>query len=393
MTSIFRSIVHSSFRRSIQIGSFVQQILNNTWVFLTGLADFTFTRAGDQFGINSGGVLVKSSANNAAFIDGEGVLLEGARTNLAERSNEFDDAAWVKTDGATATADQAIAPDGTLTADLLDISAANSFIIQPHTFTAVPHAYSIWLRAVSGTGTYPINWFDGTHHRVNVNLTTTWQRFEIKFTPLAVGGFIYPGDSRLASTLTTAYAWGAQLEVGSFRSSNITTAGATATRSATSLIRAWPFPANGISGQIKVRPQFDGTDNKGGFVGMLALVDSAGAATNNLELIYNSTSDSILLSKDVGGAGVNATKSGIGYSAGDLLNIRFRASDAGLTLWVNALAKVENTTADAKLDWPSLLDDILVGVRDLGTLPSFQAVESHRIWNEAKSDSFLEALV
>ena len=51
----------------------------------------------------------------------------GARRveNTFSSSQAFDNAYWFKLDSATATANQAVAPDGTMTADLIDISSAS----------------------------------------------------------------------------------------------------------------------------------------------------------------------------------------------------------------------------------------------------------------------------
>jgi len=171
--------------------------------------------------------IIKTASANVARFEAGGYLCENAATNLALHSEEFDDADWGKNNGSTATADQAASPDGTVNAALLDISAADAFIFQGFsTDIGDSFSYSIWLRSVSGTGTWPINWQDGaTHHRELVTLTTAWQRFSIEFTNSATTTVnIYPGDSRIGTnTLDTCYAWGAQLEEGDGPTSYIKT--------------------------------------------------------------------------------------------------------------------------------------------------------------------------
>jgi hypothetical protein len=54
---------------------------------------------------------------NPDTLESEGILIESASTNLAIRSQEFDNANWSKAKG-TLTANAGIAPDGTLTMDL-----------------------------------------------------------------------------------------------------------------------------------------------------------------------------------------------------------------------------------------------------------------------------------
>jgi hypothetical protein len=289
----------------------------------------TFTRTGDQFGIDSGGDLVKSTTDNAAFVFGEGVLLEGARTNLF----------------------------------------LNSFVpvTQTVTVTAVPHTLT-----VKGTGSITVS---------GVGAGTSSEGSPLTLTPTA-GGLICTITGSLDNV---------NLEAASFGSSFIETFGATATRSATSLTRAWPFPKNGISGQIKVRPQFDDTDNKPSTeAGLLALYSSS---TNFLQLIYHSTTGRITLNKRVSaGTQVFLDQSANTYNKGDLLNIRFKQDTSGIHLWINGLGKISNTSGDAPIDFSEVLNSIAGDAKAGNINQSFQTVESQRIWNEAKSDDFLESL-
>jgi len=326
MTSIFRSIVHGSISRSIQIGSFVQQVLSNTWVFLTGIADFTFTRTGDQFGIDSGGNLVKATTGVSAHIFGEGILLEGARTNLF----------------------------------------LNSFVPATQTITVAAVAHTI---TVKGTG-------DITVTGVGAGVAT--EGSPLTLIPTA-GGLICTVNGTLANV---------NVEVGAFGSSFIETFGATATRSATTLTRAWPFPANGISGQIKVRPIADSDVDT---TTRTFLYFSDGTSSNELRIVLEAT-NTIGLFKILGGVGASLRKTSTPYSGGDLLNIRFRADSTGINLWFNADAKQSLTTGVAPTDWVSKLSQIEVATYRGTSQIQFQTAESLRIWNEAKSDSFMENL-
>jgi hypothetical protein len=181
--------------------------------------------------------------------------------------------------------------------------------------------------------------------------------------------------------------WGGQLEDSSFATSYSKTEGSTATRSATSQTRAWPFPSNGISGQIKPTVQFDEADDKGSDV--LLFEASDGTADNYLRITFDQTNDQIHLTKKVsGGTEVVASTiaTNLNYTDGDQLNIRFRANDSdGISLEVNSETRVDVGTGDAKTEWSTLMDKIELH-------PAFVAVESLNIWNEAKSDEFLTAL-
>jgi hypothetical protein len=320
-------------RKSIQLGSAVQQVLSNTWVFLTSTADFTFSRASDQYGIDSGGNLVKSTTDVSAHIFGEGILLEAAATNLV----------WDSFNPAT----------------------------QTRTVTAVEHTLTI-----RGTGSVTLS---------GVGTGTATEAAPLTFTPTA-GGL----------TMTVAGSVEVmQLETGAFGTSFIETpAGASATRADTSLTRAWPFPANEISGQIKVRPQFDGTDNKGSFLRALTIQPSAdsGSDNNSLQVFFSQTASQVSLGHRDGLGAFNQIDVPVSFNAGDLLNIRFRKSSSGIKFWVNAEAPAENSgITGGFLNAP---DTIAVANRRVaGPLQKAGgSYESLRIWNTALPDSTLEAL-
>lgn len=402
MTSIFRSIVHSSFRRSIQIGSFVQQVLSNTWVFRTTTADFTFTRAGDQYGIDSSGDLVLSTTDVSAHVFGEGILLEAARTNLLERSEDLNDAVWTKRGTLVVTTNDATAPDGTVTADKIEgLNTGTNDIFQlMSTFSSdVSYAPSIYVKRISTTGEFNFqNPADNLKGRWLVDMSLlpdAWVRLDpslaavteaTSFSSAGTSGGVHIQGA--AGGSLSMHVWSAQAENNvTFPSSRIKTLGATATRSATSMTRAWDFPANGITGQIKPTVNFDEADDKGSDV--LLFEASDGTADNYLRITFDQTNDQIHLTKKVsGGAEVVASTiaTNLNYTDGDQLNIRFRANDSdGISLEVEGETRVDVGTGDGATDWATLMDQIELH-------PAFVAVESLHIWNESKSDAFLEAL-
>jgi hypothetical protein len=71
-----------------------------------------------------------------------------ARVNLLTHSEQFDNAAWTKL-GASVTANSAVAPDGTSTADALveDTSTGTHQVRQDFTTAAVPYAFSVYAKA------------------------------------------------------------------------------------------------------------------------------------------------------------------------------------------------------------------------------------------------------
>lgn len=219
-------------------------------------SDFiTFTRASSATYMDSDG-LIKTAATNAPRIEYDsngirkGLLIEEARTNILIRSEEFDNAQWTKNNFGTVglppvvTANQAIAPDGTLTADRIVFDAVDSTgqsdvsNSSATSLTGVCTA-SVWLKAESGTPTVQLRIdFSGGSHAENFVLTNEWQRYVVTM-PSGLSGAVNVNrfsirlrPSTGTSISATVLAWGAQLEAGSFPTSYIPTAGAAAIRAA-----------------------------------------------------------------------------------------------------------------------------------------------------------------
>jgi hypothetical protein len=248
----------------------------------TGQNLVTFTRASSGTYVGSDG-LIKTATNNEARFDHNpttreslGLLVEESRTNLLLRSEEFDNASWTTNKSAiTVTANQALAPDGTTTAESLvpdsgvtvGPSGTNSFIRQDITkaASAITYTLSFYAKAfgyaairivqrdsASSTnfGAVTFSLSDGSilngptaagtftsASASTVALANSWYRCQLTFTTgteTANRILVVPATSTNTSANGTSgvYLWGAQLEAGSFPTSYIPTTGSTVTRSA-----------------------------------------------------------------------------------------------------------------------------------------------------------------
>ncbi len=194
--------------------------------------------------VNSSG-LIETATNNIPRIDyasGSGnILVEPASTNLLKYSEDFTARSGVGSlNNVTVTSNATTDPTGGNNGSLVTLSA-NAYANKNITMTANETTYSIYLKSPTVAGTYPLNWFDGSHHRQLVNVTTEWQRIQITFTPNAgssVSRFVYFGDNRggLGETLSSVYVWGGQVENKEYASSYIPTTSTPITRSAESYL-------------------------------------------------------------------------------------------------------------------------------------------------------------
>lgn len=200
---------------------------------------------------------------NPATGESLGFLVEGASTNLALRSEEFDNASWTKSNSSV-TANQAISPDGTKSADLLLDNATNGTHSTTQTMTLTANTtYTLSVFAKMTSNRYLIlqtsnvaNWsaeaktvFDLQIGVVASSLLTDysienvgggWYRCSITATfgaATTIGGLnIFTSEvgtlSSYSGTGKGVYIWGAQIEAQPFATSYIRTEGATVSRSA-----------------------------------------------------------------------------------------------------------------------------------------------------------------
>jgi hypothetical protein len=193
------------------------------------------------------------------------LLLEPQRTNLVTFSEQFNNAAWTKTN-ATISVNTAVSPDGYTNADKLINSAtlAGHFLQQTISITGV-HTFSVFAKAsessvitlqvqqVSVPANFGLIYYDLISGQVESGDFSTslaagaiqemgngWYRCTITYTPITAGNhnvrvFVAQNVSGnkidyVGNGTDGVFVWGAQLEAGSYVSSYIPSLGASVTR-------------------------------------------------------------------------------------------------------------------------------------------------------------------
>jgi hypothetical protein len=185
-----------------------------------GSGDFTFTRATTATRVNSAG------------------LVELVPYNLVSYSEQFDNAYWQKLNGATITSNSTTAPDGTLTADTLNV-ATSIYSGLSRVISGVSANYNVsvyakkntknWLYFIDVEGVNARAWFDldngvlGTvasgYTATITNVGNGWYRCTLANNNAQTLGYYQLGLADANNGLTpsssgSAFIWGAQLVEG-----------------------------------------------------------------------------------------------------------------------------------------------------------------------------------
>jgi hypothetical protein len=371
-----------------------------------GDGDFTFSRSGTATRVNKNG-LIETVGSNVPRLDYSdsncpSLLLERQRTNLITYSEDFTN--WGDT-GVTVTDNDAIAPTGAQTADLLTSSANNwrralyltlsngssyvfSCFVKKHTTT---NKIRIQISIGASTSdlyfefsTETLSASGGSLISLNVqNYPNDWYRISCEFQANGTNGGIFVYPSEYYNVPGSAYFWGVQLETGAaLPTSYIPTNGQVGgvTRNADSC-KLQPF--NGLAsdypitvyGKIKIQEKF-------------ASFISIGNSANEFKYLYISTgTGNLTVSRR------NATSDSdfysFSYNIGDTIKFAIKyTSNSAYKLYVNG-SLIANVTGGDDIDFD--FDSVLLGqFRNSDLLRN--SIYEAKIFNEALSDAELISL-
>lgn len=273
------------------------------------LPGWTFSRALAAFALNASGGL-DAFASGAPRINNLGLLVEPARTNLVLQSQTFDAANWIKdSNGAgvlpVVTPNAALAPDGTMTADQVQLSLGGGSagsdwsVLTPNVGIPVvdgqPYWGSVYVKGVpgqsialrhAGGGDYSYHTFSGG-----------WERIETGETASGTSAVFEIGlrGARPVSPAVTFDIWGAQLEHGAYPTSYIPTTDVAVERPADAPLLPGLNLQNGCT--VLIDFAFIGAGSMTDPGGRVAMALS-GDSNSNRALLFN-TADGIRLSAEV----------------------------------------------------------------------------------------------
>ena len=361
---------------------------------------FDFTRASSATVVNKAGLIetVGSGEPRIDFSnDAKGaLLLEPTRLQLLPYSEDFTNAAWVKTN-VTLTSSNVISPDGTQNASKIEATASDSSLQDSITVTSgTTYTLSVYLKTVSGTldtaiglGSpgFPQNEGEGGRYK-NITVTNEWKRYTLTSTAdasaatgIGVGGF------NSFSTGEEVYVWGAQLEQGSYATSYIPNFGnsAGATRSADVCNNGGNEQViNSTEGVLYVEANLiDGYDNNN----FLATIFDNSNGGNNHVIIQRYLGN-IQSKIKVGTTQAEITESNT-TSGNKKIAFTYKANE--FKMFVNG-SQVGLTDTSGSVFSPNTLDKINVGSYYNSTLSFNNGVKDLRVYNTALTDAELQAL-
>ena len=266
---------------------------------------------------------------------------------------------WIVGNGSSVTANQAVAPDGTTTADRVQHgSGGSSWIRQDVLTSGTTYTVSVYAKAVTpGTNdqfTFDLGGLSGIFVA-----TGEWKRFTFTGTASNAAIYLNNGDD---SFTTDVYFWGAQVEEGSFATSYIATDSSTATRAVdVAEITGTNFSSfyNSTEGTIYSEAAFAGLANAS-YPRIYTFWDSSNTEKYHRLLITTATAPFLLQSR-TRNSGTQASFNSNAVTVGQVLKTAYayKANDFD----VSFSAGTSGATSDTSGTIPTGVNQVRIGAR------------------------------
>jgi len=369
------------------------------------VGDFTFARGSVATRINAQGLIENVASGvsrlNYPMIDGvqKGCphhILEPARTNIVQYSEDFSNAYWNKT-SVTVTSNEAISPDGTLNASKLkegtsnsrqeiwkNIGVTTSYNVVSCFFkkgtsrfaSIVTSDTTTWNTMVVVdlelgiiTKTYNLSGFSSVNKIENYG--NGWYRLTSSITGVFAGNLIYariniqnsatpntpPGHSYIGDGTSYIYIWGAMLESGSYPTSYIPTTSTAVTRSAETATGAGNASTFNDSEGV-LMAEISALANDADTLRWINL--SNGATSNRVAFYYRPDINQLTyLITSNGAAQVFSTVTLSSASSFNKIAAKYKQND--FSLWINGYELITDTSGNAPVGLNELSFDNAVG--------------------------------
>jgi hypothetical protein len=358
--------------------------------------------------------------HNPTTSESLGLLIEESRTNVLQKSGTLTsgsgDGNWNEYYGASFQTNVTIAPDGTQTASsmypvtgggAIGLSAyySNGFAVTAGT----TYTFSVYLKAggisaiylgLSTSGTNNLGSFDlsaGTLVGGTGTITSVgngWYRCSVSQTPVSNGTF-YPSinytvqqSGATGNIFKNVFAWGAQVETGTFATSYIATTSASATRARDLAV---------MTGS-NFTSWFNNSEGTVYFSGALNARRVAGFETVAIFTVGTSSSNSFGVGTEVSGNDVRAFVANGGATQADLrdgapqLNTQFKGAFAYQANDFALCADNGTVQTDTTGTIPSPIDRVTFGVEPIGDSPYNGTINKFAYYPQRVTDVQVKAL-
>ena len=379
---------------------------------------FSFSRASSATVVNKDG-LIEIVGSGKARIDFKddakgALLLEPQRSNNLIRSEEFENASWIKS-GSAITANQIISPNGSLNADLITSSGSSAFerVTQSVSLSGVV-SYSLFVKKntanlislfINGTG---IGVESGANIIYDFNFTTNllsknaassstatttkvesflngWYRISISVSSTTITDARIYSSWNITNTLSS-YIWGAQLEEGSFPTSYIPNYG-----TAAGVTRVADVCSNAGNNQVinstegVLYAEISALANDGTFK-VISISD--GSTSNVVRFYKNTTNNQLSIRVTLGGVNqFNVVHTLSNSTQNNKLALKYKEND--FAFWVNGI-EVNAIQTGTTFSLNTL--NKLSFSEGNGLSPFYGNTKDLRVYTTALTDAELQAL-